>query len=141
MKPPSQRRLDHPLAGLFPAPRMKRLLPWAVAAVVLVVSFLGYLLHAPPFKVVGATNGRTAKLVMVRNNLMELATAADSYLQQHPNQTVVRSDELQRWLPGVLDLKSVAGEHYDSLVIARDWQKISVVLADGTAVEWKRRSP
>lgn len=139
MKPPSQRRLEHPLAGLFPAPRMKRLRPWAAAAVLLVASFLGYLLHAPPFKVAGATDGRTAQLVRVRSNLMELGTAAESYFQQHPDQGIVRGDELQRWLPGVLELKSVAGERYDSLVFSRDWQKVAVVLADGTAIEWKRR--
>ncbi len=131
--------MAHPLFTVVRVARLKRLLPWGIAALVFLLSFFGYLSKAPPWAVSAPEGSRTNQTLVVRNNLVQIALAADLYFQHHPDQVTVGAVDLQRWLPGGLDLTPVAGERYDSLVIQKASRTLSLTLADGTTVEWTGR--
>ncbi len=131
--------MAHPLFTVVRVARLKRLLPWAIAALVFLLSFFGYLSKAPPWAVSAPEGSRTNQTLVVRNNLVQVAIAADLYFQHHPEKTDVSVADLQRWLPGGLDLSPVAGERYDSLVLQPSSHTLSLALADGTVVEWSEK--
>jgi len=110
-----------------------------VAAVVSVSLPFTYLQLKARWEEAKAKVQQQTKLQAVRNNLILIAAAADTYFAQEPTKNSVTVAELKRWLVGALPLKSVEGEDYDAMVLPRSWETISMQLPSGQTVEWRKK--
>lgn len=121
-----------------PPRRSRKWLPLTIIAAIVLSLFILYLQLKPQWDEARTHVEERSKFLSARNNLIQIAAAADTYFLQEPAKDQVTVPELKEWLGGVLLLKPVEGEDYNSVVIRRDWRSISVQLPSGATVEWKK---
>jgi hypothetical protein len=101
--------------------------------------FFSYLQLKPQWEEAQTQVREKTRELSVRNNLVQIGSAAETYFSEKPGSDRVTVPELNQWLPGALFLTVVDGESYDSIVVTKGWRSISVQLPSGQVVEWTKR--
>jgi hypothetical protein len=73
---------------------------------------------------------------IIRLRLEKIGVVAERWFREHPDAVAVSIPELAAWPAAELDLRTIQGESYDTIVVSRGWGELAVTLTDGRTVRF-----